>query len=60
LFYANGSLTAARFDLPRGIAVDGAGNIYVADTGNNIIRKITAAGVVSTLAGTPTVSGYTD
>lgn len=60
LFYANGSLTAARFDLPRGVAVDAAGNLYVADTGNHIIRKITAAGVVSTLAGTPTVAGYTD
>lgn len=60
LFYANGSLTAARFDLPRGIAVDAADNLYIADTGNNVIRKITAAGVVSTLAGTPTVAGYTD
>ncbi|NOT18823.1 MAG: hypothetical protein HOP24_00915, partial [Sideroxydans sp.] len=60
LYYANGSLTAARFDLPGGIAVDAANNLYIADTGNNVIRKITAAGVVSTLAGTPTVSGYTD
>lgn len=45
-------LSAARFNLPRGIAVDGAGNVYVADTNNHTIRMITPAGNVSTLAGT--------
>ena len=48
---ANGTGTAAQFNNPRGIAVDSLGTVYVADTSNHQIRKITAAGVVTTLAG---------
>ncbi len=48
---ADGTGTAASFNAPRGITVDSNGTIYVADTGSNKIRKITQAGVVSTLAG---------
>ena len=48
---ANGIGSQARFNLPRGVAVDSAGNVYVADTSNHAIRKISPEGVVTTLAG---------
>ena len=48
----------ARFKNPRGIAVDLDDNIYVADTGNHTIRKISLDGVVTTIAGTAGVAGF--
>ena len=57
---ADGAGSAARFFAPEGIAVDGSGNLYVADTDNHTIRKITATGVVSTLAGWAGSSGSSD
>jgi hypothetical protein len=47
----NGTSNTARFSNPSGVALDGATNVYVADTENDLIRKITPAGVVTTLAG---------
>jgi sugar lactone lactonase YvrE len=49
---ANGTGTAATFNKPTGIAVDASGNVYVADWGNNLVRIISPAGVVSTLSNT--------
>ncbi|MBI3416032.1 MAG: hypothetical protein HY043_12095 [Verrucomicrobia bacterium] len=57
---SDGIGSAARFQWPSGVAADGAGNLYVADTANHTIRKITPAGVVTTLAGLAGVPGYTD
>jgi len=56
----DGKGTSARFDHPEGIDIDADGNLYVADTGNNTVRKITPAGDVSTLAGVPGAYGNVD
>ena len=55
--YVDGAATVAEFNGPAGLAFDKQGNLYVADNNNNMIRKITAAGVVSRVAGTKT-PGY--
>ncbi|PYR53052.1 MAG: gluconolaconase, partial [Acidobacteria bacterium] len=55
--FMDGIGTAARFSTPSGLAIDDRGTIYVADTGNNAIRRITADGHVSTIAGDG-VAGY--
>lgn len=57
---ADGVSNMARFQFPLGVAVDGAGHVYVADKGNHTIRKITPAGVVTTLAGRPGSNGNAD
>jgi sugar lactone lactonase YvrE len=57
---ADGAGEVARFYLPSGVAVDRAGNVYVSDQGNYTIRKITPAGMVTTLAGTAGAPGPVD
>ena len=53
----NGNATASTLAAPAGMALDSEANIYFADTSNNAVRRITAAGVISTIAGTGT-AGY--
>src|SRR5580658_6102277 len=47
----NGPATAAQLNLPSGVAVDSAGNVYISDFGNNVVRRVTAAGTITTIAG---------
>ena len=55
--YADGSGAEAKFNIPATLAVDAFGNVFVADTGNHAVRKVTPAGVVTTIAGRPGISG---
>jgi len=52
--YWNGAASVAKFNQPLGVVTDPSGNVYVADVGNEVIRKITPAGIVSTVAGAGT------
>jgi hypothetical protein len=58
--FADGPVGVARFDAPIGLCFDALTNLYVADSGNHVIRKVSPDGVVSTIAGVPRMSGYAD
>jgi sugar lactone lactonase YvrE len=61
--FADGSGSAARFDRPVALTTDSKGNVYVADAGNNLVRKIAPDQMVTTVAGTigtlPALAGLT-
>lgn len=57
---SDGRGMSAHFNFPSGISLDNEGNLYIADTENATIRKLTPTGDVTTLAGTPLVRGLVD
>ena len=58
--WQDGTGNGARLHIPHSVAVDSAGNLFVSDTFNHAIRKVTPAGVMTTIAGTPANKGYVD
>ena len=58
-FSGDGGLaTNAQLNYPQGLATDNNGNIYISDAGNRVIRKVNSSGIITTIAGTPGVFGY--
>lgn len=53
----NGTATSAKLSNPKGIALDNAGNLYIADYGNNIVREVTG-GIINTIAGSTSLATY--
>jgi sugar lactone lactonase YvrE len=58
--WMDGAGNGGQFHIPQGVAVDAAGNLFVADTFNHAIRKVTPAGMMTTIAGSPSNKGYGD
>ncbi|WP_160397324.1 cadherin-like beta sandwich domain-containing protein [Paenibacillus sp. MMS18-CY102] len=54
-----GAATSSKLDLPYGIAVDSSGNLYIADGGSSVIRKVNTSGIISTIAGKGATTGST-
>jgi uncharacterized protein (TIGR03437 family) len=55
-----GQATSAQLNTPQAVATDSNGNLYIADTANHVVRKVTAAGVISTIAGNGTAGSGGD
>lgn len=53
-----GQATAAQLDTPSGVSVDSAGQVFIVDTVNDVVRKVATNGVISTVAGTANTAGY--
>jgi uncharacterized protein (TIGR03437 family) len=53
-----GKATSAQLAQPTGVAVDSSGNVYIADSGNHLVRKVATNGTITTVAGTPGTGGY--
>jgi len=58
--HADGTGASASFYTPEGVAVDASGNVYVADANNDLVRKVTSGGAVTTIAGAYSFSGFVD
>ena len=58
--YQDGTASEARFGYIAGLALDNAGNVYIADLGNHVIRRLAPNGVVTTIAGSPGIAGNAD
>ena len=54
-----GPATAAQLGLPQGVAADGSGNVYIADSGNLVIRKVDSSGIITTFVTNPSISDLT-
>lgn len=54
----NGPATSAEVSMPTSVAIDGAGNLYIADSNNDAVRMVNSAGVITTIAGTLGTHGY--
>ena len=58
--HVDGLASQARFNRPTAMAVGPDGSIYIADSGNHVIRRADSSGIVSTVAGIPGISGHSD
>ena len=58
-YNGDGTATSAQLNTPKGVWVDSSGNVFIADTGNHLVRKVNVSGMISTVAGVASTSGTT-